>query len=67
MTGEVVATDTPKSWEKDWDTAWDNKDGDGPLFKRKLHIEDGKVKGLSIKFGWATIWDGEPKRVSSYA
>jgi len=68
LTGKVVATDIPKDWKGDHDIAWGNKNLEKPkpLFRRKLHREGGRVTGLTVKFGYAKLWDGQPKYVSFY-
>ncbi len=35
--------------------------------RRKIHRRDGQEIGFAIKrYGWASLWDGEPEHYSSY-
>lgn len=39
----------------------------GKPFRRKVHTSRGEEIGIAIKsFGWASLWDGRPKRYSTY-
>jgi hypothetical protein len=43
-------------------------DWNGKPILRKLAIDrDGKIHGLSIKHGWAHLWDGKPSHWTAYA
>jgi hypothetical protein len=39
----------------------------GKPIRRKLAFRDGKCIGLSIKHGWANLWDGKPGNATHYA
>ena len=51
MRGEVMPLDEP----------------DGKTIRRKVHCRDGKESGIAIeRYGWASLWDGEPEHFTSY-
>ena len=40
----------------------------GKTIRRKVHTRDGQESGIAIQsYGWASLWDGQPKHYSSYA
>ena len=37
------------------------------IIRRKVHCRDGKESGIAIeKYGWASLWDGQPEHFTSY-